>query len=142
MVREDELWFYYTGIQHYAFVASGNQPGFDDYRADKGAVCLAVLRRDGFVSLDAGDTAGRVVTAPFVAAGDTLSLNVRAIGGEARVTVRDRNGATMLTSLPLTGDQPRGSVSWVTGSWQDLAGQTVSLEISLQRAELYSWWCD
>ena len=142
VVREDELWFYYTGIQHYAFVASGNQPGFDDYRADKGAVCLAVLRRDGFVSLDAGETAGRVVTAPFVAAGVTLSLNVRAIGGEARVTVRDRNGAAILTSLPLTGDQPRGSVSWTTGSWQDLAGQTVSLEISLQRAELYSWWCD
>ena len=46
----DELWFYYTGIKPYAYVTSG-QP-------DQGGICLAKLRLDGFLSLDAGDAAG------------------------------------------------------------------------------------
>ena len=142
VVRDNELWFYYTGIQHYAFVASGNQPGFDDYRPDKGAVCLAILRRDGFVSLDAGETVGRMVTSPFVASGTSLSLNLRANGGEARVTVRDPQNRVLAVSAPLTGDQPRGEVAWTTGSWAGLVNQVVTLEIALQRGELYSWWVD
>ena len=55
VVRGDELWFYYTGIKSYAFISAGNIPGYDDYQPDRGAVNLAVLRRDGFISLDAGD---------------------------------------------------------------------------------------
>ena len=60
IVHGDELWFYYTGIKQYAFIKSGGEKGYDDYCADRGAICLAVLRRDGFVSLDADD---RVINA-------------------------------------------------------------------------------
>ena len=142
VVRDDELWFYYTGIQHYAFVASGNQPGFDDYRPDKGAVCLATLRRDGLVSLDAGESPGRLITAPFVAAGEALSLNVRVPGGEARVTVRDPQGTLVAVSVPLIGDLPHGRVDWARGSWSELAGSTITLEIDVRQGELFSWWAD
>jgi len=55
---EDELWFCYTGLKYRStFFYEGtyldrktiDKPGLDQ---DRGAVCLAVLRKDGFVSLD------------------------------------------------------------------------------------------
>src|SRR5205085_11195638 len=47
IVRDDELWFYYTGLRH-------RYPP-PNVSWDRSAVCLATLRRDGFVSLDADD---------------------------------------------------------------------------------------
>ena len=44
VVRDNELWFYYIGINQYAFISSGAVPGYDDYYPDRGAICLAVLR--------------------------------------------------------------------------------------------------
>ena len=65
IVRGDELWFYYTGTKQYAFITSGDVPGYDDYHPDTGAVCLAVLRRDGFISLDAGRRLGLSARSPL-----------------------------------------------------------------------------
>ena len=82
IVRDDELWFYYTGIKYRAEPAQPESGGI-------GAICLAVLRRDGFVSLDAGVESGTLLTKQFVLAGTTLHLNVDANTGELNVTVLD-----------------------------------------------------
>ena len=37
-------------------------PGYDDYYPDAAAICLAVLRRDSFISLDAGEQTGIILT--------------------------------------------------------------------------------
>ncbi len=103
IVRDDQLWFYYTGIKHYAFVTSGNEPGYDDDYPEKGAVCLAVLRRDGFVSLDAGDELGTLLTKPFVLAGTTLHVNVDAKAGDLGVTVLGEDGQTVAVADPSQG---------------------------------------
>ena len=142
VVRDDELWFYYTGIKHYAFVTSGNEPGYDDYYPDKGAICLAVLRRDGFVSLDAGEEPGILLTKPFVLAGTTLRVNVDAKAGELNVTVLDGDGQTLAVSEPVTGDQPRGSLRWKSGNLDSVQGKSVSLRLSLRNARLYSFWSE
>jgi len=142
VVRDDELWFYYTGIKHYAFVASGNEPGYDDYYADKGAVCLSVLRRDGFVSLDAGGEPGTLLTKPFVLAGTTLHVNVDAKAGELNVTVLDADGRILAVSEPVTGDQPRALIRWKSGNLDPIRGKAVSLRFSLRNVRLYSYWCD
>ncbi len=142
VVRDDELWFYYTGIKHYAFVASGNEPGYDDYYPDKGAVCLAVLRRDGFVSLDAGEEPGTLLTKPFVLAGTTLSVNVDAKAGELNVTVLDGDGQTVAVSEPVTGNQPHAALRWKSGNLNSVKGKTVSLRLSLSNARLYSFWSE
>lgn len=142
IVRDDELWFYYTGIKHYAFVASGSEPGYDDYYPDKGAVCLAVLRRDGFVSLDAGPTAGMLLTKPFVLAGTTLHVNAEAQGGEVDVMLLGDDGQTLGVAETVSGDQPRAALRWKSGDLAQVKGKAVSLRFSLRNARLYSFWCE
>ena len=52
------------------------------------SIGVATLRRDGFVSLDAGDTPGVFVTKPFVwPVGGQFSLNADADGGSVAVTL-------------------------------------------------------
>ena len=142
VVRDDELWFYYTGIKHYAFVTSGNEPGYDDYYPDKGAICLAVLRRDGFVSLDAGEEPGTLLTKPFVLAGTTLHVNVDARAGELGVTVLGEDGQTVAVAEPVMGDQPRAALRWKSGDLDSVKDTTVSLRLSLRNARLYSFWAE
>ena len=142
VVRDDELWFYYTGIKHYAFVTSGNEPGYDDYYPDKGAICLAVLRRDGFVSLDAGEEPGTLLTKPFVLAGTTLHVNVDARAGELGVTVLGEDGQTVAVAEPVMGDQPRAALRWKSGDLDSVKDTTVSLRLSLHNALLYSFWAE
>ena len=142
VVRDDELWFYYTGIKHYAFVASGNEPGYDDYFPDKGAVCLAVLRRDGFISLDAGEAPGTLLTRPFVVRGTKMFVNVDAVNGSLDVEVLDRDRKSLAISKAIDSDQARTDVHWKMGDLSHLKGKTVSLRFTLQKAKLYSFWLD
>lgn len=148
VVKDDELWFYYTGLKYRAsFTYVGTypdgktipMPGRD---RDVGAVCLAVLRRDGFISLDAGETPGTLLTRPFVLAGTTLHANVDAAGGEADVTVLDGGGQTVAVSEPVSGDKPRVMLRWKSGDLTALRGKTVSLRFALRNARLYSFWCE
>lgn len=130
IVRDDELWFYYRGIKYRAEPAQPESDG-------SGAICLAVLRRDGFVSLDAGEEPGTLLTKPFVLAGTTLHVNVDAKAGELNVTVLHGDGQTLAVSEPVTGDQPRGSLRWKSGNLDSVKGKTVSLRLSLRNARLY-----
>ncbi|MFV2070552.1 MAG: hypothetical protein ACC645_26595, partial [Pirellulales bacterium] len=57
-----------------------------------GAICLAVLRRDGFISLDAGDQEGFVVTKPFAMPAGKLFVNTDARNGSLRVDALDKQG--------------------------------------------------
>jgi hypothetical protein len=148
VVRGDELWFYYTGIKYRAswkYVGEyphGEMvplPGLDP---DKGAICLAVLRRDGFISLDASDTAGVVVTKPFEMSGRALFVNVDAPKGELRVEVCDGDGKVLAASTPMAGDLPGAPVKWKEGDLARLSGETVSLRFSLRNASLYSYWLE
>ena len=141
VIRGDQLWFYYTGIRNYAFVTSGSLPGYDDYRADSGAVCLAVMRRDGFASLDAGDTPGTLTTRPFRLPVGRLPVNVLpGKNGRLQVDLLDKDNKTLAMSRPITTNQFRGSVEWATGDLDKLKGQTVSVRFRLRRARLYSYW--
>src|SRR5215471_2649419 len=53
---------------------------------------LAVLRRDGFASMGAGDQEGSLVTRPVTFRGKHLFVNVAAKGGELRAEVLDKDG--------------------------------------------------
>ena len=136
--HRDELWFYYTGIKYRA------RPEHADDKM--GAVCLAVLRRDGFVSLDAGKDRGQFITKPFVRSGDRLVLNVAAgDGGHAKVEVLDANnkplpGLGLDDCVPLKADGIKQVVSWKSGTdLSQLAGKPVRLRIELKDADLYSF---
>jgi hypothetical protein len=134
------LWFYYTGVRQYAFVGSGSEPGYDDYYPDKGAVCLAVLRRDGFVSLDAGSEPGTLLTRTIILAGPSLHVNVDARAGELDVTVLDSDGRIVAVSETVTGDRLGAALRWRSGDPAEFTGKPVRLQFTLRNAQLYSFW--
>ena len=136
--RGDELWFYYTGIK-YREIPPDADP-------DMGAVCLAVLRRDGFISLDAGEEVGTVATAPFRIPGRRLFVNVDATDGELRAEIvlpsgQPAGGFTIGDCVPVTGDCPRAAVTWQgEPDLLPLTVQDVQVRFSLQKGSLYSYW--
>ena len=86
--RDGKLWIYYGGKTGTVSVEEGYEP-FQ-------ALCLAQMRRDGFVSLDADGGGGLLTTKRLVVRGDQLRLNVVVRnGGHAAATCRFRpwNGA-------------------------------------------------
>lgn len=145
VLKDDELWFYYTGIKHYALIASGNIPGYEDYHPDKGGICLAVLRRDGFVSLNAGAKPGVLITKPFRCQGSVLHINgnFATNGGNLKVALLDTNGNLLPgfgESQPITGDVKDHMVTFEGENLQSLSGETIRLRFTLQNGKLYSYW--
>jgi hypothetical protein len=131
VVRGDELWFYYAGIKYRAT---------PDNPEPYGAISLAVLRRDGFMSLDAGAELGTVVTKPFELTGPELFVNADATNGSLAVDVLNSDGELLASSATIVGDQLHTRMEWESGDLASLVGQTVVLRISLQNASLYSFW--
>ncbi len=161
LVMGDELWFYYSGakgrtppykmwpdgkIRNQARLTPEEKADFDDGWI---AVCLAKLRLDGFVSLEAGSEPGELVTRAFAAGGNDLFLNVDIWpGGLAKVEVLDEksrpiDGYTLDKSIALTGKGVRQKVSWQGGAqWSKFTGKKVRLRISLREAGLYAFWSE
>ena len=136
IVRDDELWFYYTGLKYRAEPAQPESGGI-------GAICLAVLRRDGFVSLDAAETSGAITTRPFKWSGRKLMANVETKErGELRAEILDTEGTVLATSQPMKGNQPRGEFRWSQALPESLQGQLVGLRFTLREARFYAWWAE
>jgi hypothetical protein len=160
--HDDELWFYYCGFkrrarQHDRWTdGSRRDPSTLSAleRADwiedtHSAICLAVLRRDGFISLEADEDGGKLVTKPFVAPGKALFVNLDVHkGGAAKVEVlgddgKPLEGFALDSSVELTGDAVRQQVLWKESAhWRQLRGRTVRLGIQLNRAHLYAFWVE
>ena len=139
VVRDKELWFYYTGIRTRGpgYKMSGGALG-----STGGAICLAVLRRDGFVSLDADAKKGTIVTKPFKVPGGKLFVNVDAFKGQLLVEALDPNDAVLAASEPMKGDLLSGEVKWQSGDLARLKGKTTRLRFTLENASLYSYWME
>jgi hypothetical protein len=138
IVRDNELWFYYTGLRRYAIVSSE--------LPDIGAICLAKLRLDGFVSLTGGDTLGHATTKPLILGGNNLHLNVDALRGEVRVEVLDSASQQILPGysfqdcVPLAEDRLDAEVKWKKAALSSLTGKTVRFRFALRNASLYAFW--
>jgi hypothetical protein len=106
---------------------------------------LAVLRRDGFASMGAGDKEGSLVTRPVTFRGTNLFVNVAAERGELRAEVLDRDGRAVagLTRddcVPVRGDSTRAAVTWKGADLARLAGQAVRFRFHLRNGALYAFW--
>ena len=154
LVRGDELWFYYTGIKYRGgwryegTFPHGDHVPLPGYEEDTGAICLAVLRRDGFVSLDAEAGEGVLLTRPLVWRGSSLWINAAAGEGEVEVEILDEDGVVLedwsrSQALPLSEDGVRLAVDWNgSGDLGNLEGQLVRLRFYLRNAELYAFWTE
>ena len=132
--RGDELWFYYTAGKYRREPAK--------VYPDTYAICLAVLRRDGFISLDAGEKKSTVLTEPFLVPVGKLLVNVDAFDGELRAEVLDADGSVVAQSEQLEGDLLHEPVRWSEGDVANLRGQTASLCFTFRNAQFYSYWIE
>jgi hypothetical protein len=136
LVVGDKLYFYVSGR---AGVPNSTRTG----------VCstgLAVLRRDGFASLDAGDAGGELTTRPVRFRGKHLFVNADAGHGELRAEILDEHGKVIAPfaradCAPVTADKALQAVAWKSGhDLSALAGKPVKLRFSLRGGKLYSFW--
>jgi hypothetical protein len=130
---------------HYSMVNGPHRsaPFPNPVRKFPGAIGLVTLRRDGFVSLNAGGTEGSLLTKPFVLPEGDLHVNADLPGGELRVTVCDETGEPLAAyrgSEAVTGDMVDATVAWKGTELRALAGRTVRLRFSFSSGRLFSYW--
>ena len=107
---------------------------------------LAILRRDGFASMDAGDREGTLTTRPVRFRGKHLFVNLDAADGELRVEALDEKGNalepfTKETCLAVRGDRTLQAVTWKgTRDLSRLAGRPVKFRFHLTKGKLYAFW--
>ncbi len=105
-------------------------------------VGLARLRKNGFVSRDAGPKGGSLRTPPLRWNANALTVNA-VVKGELRVRLLDEQGKAMSgfdwpDAPPIRGDSVAHRVSF-KDHLASLKGRTVRLEFSLRDAQLYGF---
>ena len=148
IVRDDEIWIY-----HMASRFRGCEEVFPEeykpYFKASSALCLAKLRLDGFVSLEAETTSGEFTTPPLMVEGLQLVVNADAGGGGLEVEVLDGESLKILEGGDVGsfdgfgGDQIRATVTWRGRRLGEIAGgHPIRLRIKLTgKAQLYSVSC-
>lgn len=139
VVVGDQLYFYFGAF-------SGISPRLGTHMYAGGSTGLAVLRRDGFASLDADGLGGSITTRTVTFQGRYLFVNCDTSRGDLRVEVLDRNGRVIApfareSCIPVRADSTMKRIEWSEA--QDLsrlAGEPVKLKFSLSGGRLYSFW--
>jgi len=132
----NELWFYFGCFTGHHAVANEQQHC---------SISLAKLRRDGFVSLDAGKEAGELTTVPCRIDEPALRVNAAAREGEVIVEIRDQKGQAkrgfaFADCIPFRGDAVSHDFTWRGAATIDsLKGQAVQLVFRLRQARLYAF---
>lgn len=134
VVVGDELWFYYGMAVHGHGLSYTKLPG------------LARHRRDGFVSLAAGELAGWVYTESMICPGGALHVNADARGGELAVSVIEQDGYhapeyAVVRCATQDGDAISHRLTWIERTdLEPLKGKEIRLKFYLRQADLYSYW--
>jgi len=135
LVVGDRLYFYFSGRAK--------------YHVNQGATAstgLAFLRRDGFASMDAGNSKGVLTTRPVRFSGKYLFVNADVYRGQLRVEVLDKDGKvvtpfTRENCIAVQKDSTIAQVKWKDGGGlSKLAGEVVKFRFFVKRGQLYSFW--
>ena len=107
---------------------------------------LAVLRRDGFASMDAGANQGHLTTRPLRFSGKHLFVNVDNPEGDLWVEILDEDGKpvgpfTRANCQSVQADSTLAQVHWKNvPDLSSLAGKPVRFRFHLRKGRLYSFW--
>lgn len=144
---KDEVWFYYPvwDGDHLIFRRDGEmyRPGF----IRTGRTARAVLRWDGYVSLDAEKTE-ELVTKVIQFEGSQLAVNLRAPQGSLRAEIQDPSGKplpglTLADAIERKGDGVGISVAWKDSeALGRITGKPVRVRFVLTNGSLYSFRFD
>ena len=132
------MWIYYSGrgSRHNDEVRDGWNTG----------LFRAILRRDGFVSVDASLSGGEFVTPPLAFDGEVLELNVDCGGGGwLLVELQDEEGRpvegyTLKTCETIVANAVKAGVSWQgVGRRIPTDRGPLRLRVAMRSAKLYSF---
>lgn len=127
----DELYFYASGRRK-------NDEFWDGYTSTG----LFKLRRDGFASMRAGDSEGRLTTRVVTFDGSHLFVNA-AVSGGLTIEILDRAGTPIpgYESEIVVGDSTKALVGWKdVEDLAALAGREVRFRFAMTDGDLYSFW--
>lgn len=136
VVVGDELRFYASGRR-------GDPPHFCDAGGSTG---MAVLRRDGFASMNADADAAILTTRPVCFQGKHLFVNVEAEKGELSAEVLDADGKEIApfsqsSCVPVHENTTKCEVRW--NGVDDLScvsGKPLRFRFHLRKGKLYAFW--
>lgn len=136
--KGNEIWIYYTGFD------LGHGKRLPQIRMKQGQISRAVLRLDGYVSVDAqGEGGGTLTTLPLVFSGGRLELNVK---GDIRVALLDESGRPIPGFRIEDCDEVNGDFVNKTITWNGLsnlaglAGRKVRLQFKMEQgSKLYAF---
>ncbi|MBH06466.1 MAG: hypothetical protein CMJ20_09110 [Phycisphaeraceae bacterium] len=137
----DQLYFYYSGRSN-----SHSRNVNKGAKHTPGAIGLATLRVDGFVSADSGAAGGTILTRPLRIQGKHLYVNANAKDGEVCVEILDGrrkaiDGFSTKDCRPIRSDRVKVQCRWKPGSdLSQLQGKTVRLRFHIRNASLYAFW--
>ena len=149
VVRGDKLWFYYIGFAGDPKKTwKKGDPGtsMDSGMYANSATGIATLRRDGFVSLNAGAAPATLTTRPVTFSGKFLFANVDAPKGQLIAEVVDMKGRVIepfsfANCIPLKGDTTLAQIAWKGGAdLSALAYRAVRFRFEITNGKLYSFW--
>ena len=127
LVVGDKLYFYFSA-----------HPAPKSRRWDADAVTgLAMLRRDGFASMDASGKAGTLTTRPVTFSGKNLFVNVDCPEGELKVEVLDEDSQVidafaLENCTPISADKTLVQVNWKgSKDLASLSGKSIRFRFSL-----------
>ena len=134
-----ELWLYYAGMAH-SHAADPDDVGRSS------SLFRARMRRDGFVSADAGFGGGQFITPVLQFNGNRLELNLNgSAGGWLQVEIQDTDGQPLpgfglAEADPVVGNTIDKTVTWQGKSdLSELIGKPVRLRFVLRAMKLYAF---
>jgi len=139
LIMGDELYFYFGAW-------SGISPKFGEHMYAGGSTGIAVLRRDGFASMDAGAAPGSLTTPPVTFKGEHLFVNVNSKAGELRTELLSTTGEVIGSfsrenCVPIHSDNTVQLVTWKNGHhFSSLSDQALRFKFYLRHGQLYSFW--
>lgn len=142
----DELWIYYFSTP----LLDPKKVGAEKAAAAKvSRIGLAKIRRDGFVSLDAGADPGKIATRPMTFKGKTLYVNAKiADNGWLKAELQNTENEPSShygfdDSDAVTGDVLSAHVTWGERKRIELSGdEPWRIAFELKNAKLYSFWVE
>jgi hypothetical protein len=143
-IVDEKLYFYYTAFQ--GDQSNRNRLEYWSGMYAKASTGLAVLRRDGFASMEAGPEERMLFTRVLTFTGNYLFVNVEALKGQLVVLICDKEGNPLPgfereQCMPVSGDSTKQLISWKGNlSLLSLKGIPVRLKFYLVNARIYSFW--
>lgn len=145
---EPEVWTDRNNYPAWGLIETGSEElsiyWTEHYRHPGMRLRRAVIRKDGFVSLQAAGKVGEILTRPLRFDGNRLEVNYATDAtGWIRFELCKLDGTpvkgfTLYDSEALFGNELQHTVQWQGGSLERHTGEPVRLRIRMENADLYS----